>query len=275
MPELVSYLREALLAGDVETTRSSNHGNAAAFAEGDEAYLFGLPPLKAWSLPQVLAVMAERVGIDPNPERSTGTDVIDPYKTIRALERMRDRLRLAAERRERVIVATGHPAGMIEVHLAIAAALRTAGCELLRPAPGAVFESLGRYGGREFELAVRYVGGVAVAAERGMALWHTHSPDGMRAMLAELEREREPLPDLVVADHGFAGAAAAAGLDVVSFADSNDPALFVGEAEGRVSVTVPIDDNVQPHLYDPVSDFLLDGVLSPGALRDGAIVSTK
>ncbi|UWZ35443.1 phosphatase [Dactylosporangium roseum] len=260
MPELVSYLREARLAGDVETTRSSNHGNATAFAEGHEGYLFGLIPLKTWTLPEVLAVMAQRVGIDADPDRATGTDVIDPHKTVRALERMRDRLRLAAERRERVLVATGHPAGMIEVHLAIAAALRAAGCELLLPAPGAVFASLGRYDGREYQLAVRYVGGVAVAAERGIALWHTHSPDGMRIMLAELERQGAGLPDLVVADHGFAGAAAAAGLDVVAFADSNDPALFIAEAEGRVSVTVPIDDNVQPHLYGPVSEFLLEGV---------------
>ncbi|WP_432829902.1 phosphatase [Dactylosporangium sp. CA-092794] len=260
MRQLVSHLREALLAGDVETTRASNHGNAAAFAEGREGYVFGLVPLKTWTLPEVLAVMAERVGIDPDPARSTGTDVIDPDKTVRALERMRDRLRLAAERRERVIVATGHPAGIIEVHLAIAAALRAAGCELLQPAAGAVFAGPGRYDHREFPLAVRYIGGVAVAAERAIALWHTHSPDGMRAMLADLEARGEAPPDLVVADHGFAGAAAAAGLDVVSFADSNDPALFIGEAEGRVSVTVPIDDNVQPHLYWPVNDFLLEGV---------------
>lgn len=118
----------------------------------------------------------------------------------------------------------------------------------------------GRYDNREFPLAVRYVGGVAMAAERGIALWHTHSPDGMRAMLDELESTGAAMPDLVFADHGFAGAAAAAGLDVVSFADSNDPALFVGEAEGRVSVTVPIDDNVQPHLYGPISAYLLEGI---------------
>jgi hypothetical protein len=47
---------------------------------------------------------------------------------------------------------------------------------------------------------------------------------------------------------------------VVGFADSNDPALFVGEAEGRVAVTVPLDDNVQPHLYAPVVDSLLAGL---------------
>lgn len=260
MPELVSYLREARLAGDVETTRESNHGNAAAFADGHEGYLFGLAPLKTWTLAQVLGVMAERVGIDPDPERSTGTDVIDPYKTVAALDRMRDRLTLAARRRERVLVASGHPAGIVEVHLAVVAALRAAGCEILTPAHGAPFERPGRYDGREYPLAVRYLGGVGMAAERSIAMWHTHSPDGMRAMLAELEQRNERVPDLVFADHGFAGAAAAAGLDVVSFADSNDPALFVGEAEGRVSVTVPIDDNVHPHLYGPISAYLLGGI---------------
>ena len=260
MPELVSYLREALLAGDVETTRASNHGNAAAFADGNEGYLFGLAPLKTWTLAQVLGVMADRVGIDPDPERSTGTDVIDPYKTVAALDRMRERLRVAARRKERVLVASGHPAGIVEIHFAVVAALRAAGCEILMPAPGAAFERPGRYDGREFPLAVRYLGGVAMGAERGIAMWHTHSPDGMRAMLHDLEGRGEPMPDLVFADHGFAGAAAAAGLDVVSFADSNDPALFVGEAEGRVSVTVPIDDNVQPHLYGPISAYLLEGI---------------
>ncbi len=36
-------------------------------------------------------------------------------------------------------------------------------------------------------------------------------------------------------------------------ADCNDPALFVAEEEGKPVVTVPLDDNVPPHLYDPLS----------------------
>jgi hypothetical protein len=43
----------------------------------------------------------------------------------------------------------------------------------------------------------------------------------------------------------------------VGFADSNDPALFVGEAEGDVAVCVPLDDNVEPSLYGPLTTFLL------------------
>jgi hypothetical protein len=43
----------------------------------------------------------------------------------------------------------------------------------------------------------------------------------------------------------------------VGFADSNDPALFVGEAEGDVAVCVPLDDNVAPTLYAPMTAYLL------------------
>ncbi len=31
----------------------------------------------------------------------------------------------------------------------------------------------------------------------------------------------------------------------------------MGEAEGRVAVSVPLDDNVGPHLYAPVTAYLL------------------
>ena len=41
-------------------------------------------------------------------------------------------------------------------------------------------------------------------------------------------------------------------------ADCNDPALFVGEAEGRVLSCVPLDDNVAPRHYPPLTAYLLD-----------------
>ncbi len=88
----------------------------------------------------------------------------------------------------------------------------------------------------------------------GGELLHTHLPEPMRALLAALDAP----PDLVVADHGWAGAAAEAGIETLALADCNDPALFVAEAEGKPVVTVPLDDNVRPHLYDPVSAFVTD-----------------
>ena len=41
-------------------------------------------------------------------------------------------------------------------------------------------------------------------------------------------------PDLVLADHGFAGAAAIRRLPTVCFTDVNDPALAVAKADGLV-----------------------------------------
>jgi hypothetical protein len=92
----------------------------------------------------------------------------------------------------------------------------------------------------------------------GGELLHTHEPDPMRAVLAALAEQGIDPPDLVVADHGWAGAAAEAGIPTLGLADCNDPALFVAEHEGKPIVTVPLDDNVPPHLYDPLSAYVTD-----------------
>jgi hypothetical protein len=153
-----------------------------------------------------------------------------------------------------VVVATGHPAGLLPVHLRLAAALRRAGATVLTPAAELDYKVTTRTGVVVREL--RYIDGVAVVSNRG-ELNHTHSARPMEAILDALASAGEPPPDLVVADHGWAGAAGQAGVTAVGFADSNDPALFVGEAEGTVAVSVPLDDNVEPHLYAPLTAYLV------------------
>jgi ABC-type uncharacterized transport system substrate-binding protein len=61
----------------------------------------------------------------------------------------------------------------------------------------------------------------------------------------------ETTPDLVIGDHGFAGAAIEAGIDTVSVADVNDPALIVAHALGRGDAVIVMDDNVAPDAYWP------------------------
>jgi hypothetical protein len=93
--------------------------------------------------------------------------------------------------------------------------------------------------------------------ERGATLWHTHSPEPMNAILDALGEAGRP--DLVVADHGWAGRAGQRGFDSVGYADCNDPALFIGEAEGTMQVTIPLDDHVlDPRYYEPLTDYVLD-----------------
>jgi len=247
--ELREHLVANLIAGDVATSRDNNLGNFRRFAERDPHYLFGIEPRGRWSADDVLALMAERCGVSPDPARRFGPDRIDPDRTIDALEAVAARLRKAAEREERVLIATGHPGGLLPVYLELARALAARGCPVLSPASGWVSD--GTANGE-----VRYISGVGTLSAGG-GLRHTHSPEPMRALLANLERAGEPPPSLVVADHGWAGAAGQAGADVLGFADSNDPALFVAEAEGIVSVTVPLDDNVAPHLYAPLTVYVL------------------
>ncbi len=251
---LREHLIAARIAGDVATTRENNLRKYALMAGRDPRHLFGLDPRGAWSPADVLALMARVCGVNPDPSHSHGQDRIDPDRTIAALDLIAARLRQAADRGERVLVATGHPAGLLAVHLELARALRAAGCTLMRAGVGWAYETRTVSGVEPRE--IRYLGDVAMLSHRG-ALSHTHSARPIRAILRMLAETGEPLPDLVVADHGWAGGAGQAGIDAVGFADSNDPALFVGEAEGRLQAVAPLDDNVAPHLYEPLTAYLL------------------
>ncbi|MBW1603092.1 phosphatase [Streptomyces sp. JJ66] len=246
--ELFAHLRHTRIAGEVATPRENNLAHYRALANGDRHYWFGLELGERWSDEQdVLAVMAERAGVVDDPGHRAGQDTIDPDLTLDALERAAVRLRKAADAGERVLLATGHPGGLLDVHRAVAGALRAAGCPIVRVPLGLVADQ-----GVVVQLA-----DVAMH-ERGATLWHTHSPEPMRAILDALPQHGEPLPDLVFADHGWAGCAGQHGLDTIGFADSNDPALFLAEAEGTLTVTVPLDDHVvNPRFYEPMTAYLL------------------
>lgn len=249
--ELREHLVRSRIAGDVATSREDNLRNAARMAQGLEKYHFGLVPRGSWTAEAVVAVMAERCGIVADPLHTQGPDTIDPDLTLDQLERWRQRLAKAAAGKERVLLATGHPTGVLAVHLEVATALRAAGCEVVVPPLSWTWDWPETWG-RGRPRHVRSINGVHLLASGGELL-HTHAPEPMRALLAALA---DDLPDLVVADHGWAGAAVQAGLEVLGMADCNDPALFVAEHEGRPIVTVPLDDNVAPHLYDPLSRYV-------------------
>ncbi|MBR7513057.1 phosphatase, partial [Mycobacterium tuberculosis] len=53
-------------------------------------------------------------------------------------------------------------------------------------------------------------------------------------------------------------AASARGVRTVGYADCNDPALFVAEDQGAIETTVPLDDDVNPYLYGPLIEFVLE-----------------
>lgn len=235
-------LVEGLLAGGVAGVNSHDRPNVRwkihRLVEGDPDLQFGLSGVSDLSFDEALGLVAAAAGFSADPDVKHGVIIVDPERVIRAFERIGDRLAGAAERGERILLATGHPTGLPILYRAVGGLLVEHGAKLLRPLEGFTWRVDSR------KRQIRYLDGVAVYTDRASAL-HTHSPEPMERML------EEATPDLVFADHGFAGAAIEAGIETVSIADVNDPALVVAHQQGRGGPVAVMDDNVQPEAYWP------------------------
>lgn len=242
----LTQVREALVAGRV-TGRHTSHSRAKNIDKihlmlaGDEDASFGLSDLSMHSASEVLGFMSKLVGCSSDIEDKACEDFIDPDLTLRGIVATGERLRAAAGTGARLFIATGHPTGMLMHHIKVADAYRRAGGKILhlREEEELPIGKKSRY------YEVRYTGGVGCFADWG-SLKHTHSPVAMEALL-----EEEPWPDLVFADHGFAGAAIQRGIPTIAVMDINDHALAVAAGEGRDVLIVPMDDNRPPRLYEP------------------------
>ena len=263
--ELLAHLTASGIAGRVATPRENNLLHYRLLADRDPYYLLGLDPSGDWTAESVLELMADRVGVDPDPGHRLGGDTIGPELTVDALDRYADRLAAAALRRETVYFASGHPLQLGPLYQRLADALREYGCRILRAGAGWGYDANTRYGPKRLTIGYSATfgpdgsGDVAALEDAGGPV-HSHAARPIRATFAALAAAGEPLPDLVVADHGWCGGAAQAGVDAIGFADCNDPALFVGEYEGVVRVAVPLDDGLEPAAYEPLGDYVLGRV---------------
>ncbi|MET9799132.1 phosphatase [Streptomyces sp. NPDC006368] len=259
---LRAHLLAAGLAGTVATSREESLRSYRLFAARDPRVLLGLDPEWGWSESDLLRLMADRCGVSADPEHRSGSDVIDPERTLAALDAFAARLGEVAARRGAVLLGTGHPHRLLGFYAALADALSAAGCRVLTPAQGRCVDITTRFGVRTYNLD--YVRGVALVREpeaEGAGCEtgaHTHSPLPVRAALEGLAMAGRPLPDLVVGDHGWVCGAGQLGCEAIGLADTDDPALFVGEAEGRVSVAVPLDDGVRSDYYRPLTRYVLN-----------------
>jgi hypothetical protein len=236
-------LADALLVGKVAGPVTSHDRRNVRWkidrlVAGDPDLQFGLHGLSMFGAEEVLGMMAQAAGFDPDPLLQDGPTAIDPHRVLDACRAAGRRLAEAARRGEQVLLATGHPAGLPLLYMASGRLLEEHGGKLLRPMNGVEWREEGRH--RE----IRYFRGVAVFTDRGSTL-HTHSPEPMQRMLLDVR------PDLVFADHGFAGAAIEAGIETISIADVNDPAPVVARHQGRTGIVIVMDDNVQPEDYWP------------------------
>lgn len=224
--------------------------------------MIGLDPEWTWEQPDLIALMADKCGVSADPRHTSGFDVIDPERTVAALDAFAARLAEAARNRAPVLLGTGHPHRLIGFYAALADALSASGCTVLTPAHGHCIDITTRFGLRTYNLD--YVRGVALVREPGVCDpgretgAHTHSPLPVRTALAAAAEAGGPLPELVVGDHGWVCGAGQLGFEAIGLGDTDDPALFVGEAEGRVSVVVPLDDAVRSDYYRPLTRYVLN-----------------
>ncbi|MBJ3813216.1 phosphatase [Streptomyces flavofungini] len=259
---LRAHLLAARLAGPVATSREESLRSYRLFAARDPRILLGLDPEWSWGAGDLLRLMADKCGVSDDPRHTTGSDVIDPERTLAALDAFAERLREAAARRVPVLLGTGHPHRLLGFYAALAEALSAAGCPILTPAQGCCVDITTRFGLRTYNLD--YVQGVALVREPGARPTgsetgaHSHSPLPVRQALAAQAESGGPLPELVIGDHGWVCGAGQLGFEAIGLADTDDPALFVGEAEGRVSVVVPLDDAVRSDYYRPLTRYVLN-----------------
>jgi hypothetical protein len=115
--DLIAHLTAARIAGHVATPRENNLANYRRMSEREPLYLLGLELDGAWT-------PGGRARDDGRAvRRVAGSRAHARFRHHRPgahrssrLDAMAARLRLAADRRERVLVATGHPVGMRPVH---------------------------------------------------------------------------------------------------------------------------------------------------------------
>ncbi|OIJ91314.1 hypothetical protein BIV25_29700 [Streptomyces sp. MUSC 14] len=258
---LCAHLVAVRLAGEVGTPREVSLRSYRLFAARDPRVLIGIDPEGVWKQPELLALMSEKCGVSADPQRTSGLDVIDPGRTVAALDAFAERIGEAAGRRAPVLFGTGHPQRLLGFYAGLADALSAAGCEVLTPAQGRCVDILTRFGLRTHYLD--YVRGVALVREPGGERpgcepgVHSHSPLPVRVVLEAAAAAGGPLPALVVGDHGWVCGAGQLGFEAIGLGDVDDPALFVGEVEGALAVAVPVDDGVRSAYYRPLTRYVL------------------
>ena len=252
--ELVAHLVTARLSGRVATPATSSLNNSARLVEGHPDYTFGLSDWRDVTLAEVLAALRAAGGTELEVDAPGHPDggFIEPAATLEGIRAHRRGLAdFVAAGGGRVLLATGHPGPLGAHYATVTRALTAAGCPVVRPLedePDLLTTPDGR------PCSIRYVDGVA-ALSYDDGLHHTHRPDYMEAMLHSVGGVDGV--DLVVADHGYAGAAIEAGITTLSIADVNDPALPLAQARGRTEGVLLIDDGLDPSLFVPVTDAVL------------------
>jgi hypothetical protein len=257
--ELERALLSGMIAGWATHPIENVRGNALALLDGDSDKLFGITGLTdGIDLDRILSLVETAAGAPIDRDARYGPVDIRPAPVVDACLAAGERLAEICGARGSVVLATGHPVGLAHLYHELNGFLVRAGAHVLRLGVGQRW----RQDGLAHDWTIEHWDDVAVLTDTREPR-HTHRPDAMERMLAEAR------PDLVFADHGFAGAAIEAGVETIAIADVNDPALLVAKAQGRTEHVMVFDDHVEPDAYWPVFQALIAPVAGHAPASNG------
>jgi hypothetical protein len=231
-----------MVAGWASHPLDNVRGNIQMLLDHDADKEFGMSGLqRGMSLDRILDLVAQAAGAPIDHEARYGPVDIRPGPIVDACAAAAERITEACERGDSVVLATGHPVGLGHLYHELAVHLQTSGAKVVVRGKGAWW----RERMLPHDWYVDHWDGVAMLTD-GTEPRHTHWPFAMHRVL------EDGVPDLVIADHGFAGAAVEAGVETIAIADVNDVALLVAKEQGRLDHVLVFDDHVEPDAYWPV-----------------------
>jgi hypothetical protein len=257
---LPDKLRASLLKSGI-TGEISAHGSTTNITainrmlKNDPYVTFGIDVVKdavvakQFTQGQMIEVMADALGTPSARFRKDGPGYIDPQLTASRLSEMIDQVTTAARKHSVFLVATAHPGSLTSYYFKLIDYIISNGGRVYR-APHLVKVADYRW--------IDQIGGVHILSDQG-GLLHTHDAIGFSKFLAQLDT----LPDIVLADHGYAGAAMNAHIRTIAIHDVDDPGIPLAAHLGEDVLTIPMNDNQLNMPTASALQAILDSRLAP------------
>lgn len=178
---------------------------------------------------QAVDIVAASLGTTGERFRQDGPGYIDPRLTAERFGQMLDVIDEVAAANGRFLVATAHPGSMVTYYSKLIAYITDRGGQVYRaPQPFKIAEY--RW--------IDQIHGIHILSDEGNLL-HTHDGAGFWQFLEHMPS----LPDVVLADHGYAGAAINHGLKTIAIHDVDDPGIPLAAHLGADVLPIPMNDN--------------------------------
>ncbi|MDQ3326901.1 MAG: phosphatase [Chloroflexota bacterium] len=248
--EIEERLADQKLSGaNLAHSRANNLAHVRRLVNADQGVTLGIDlvhqhlehaPMEA---EHVLQLIASITGCSSDIHYEDGFGYISPAATYDGLRAAATAMRDAIEQRASLIFASGHPKNMAAAYEQLAAYAAAQGCPVINEDPSGIEE----YFGQRLELR----GHVYLVTDRGEPA-HTHRHEYMRDLL-----RRTPPVGLMIADHGFAGAALNLGIPTICVMDTNDPGVALAATLGAPVTVVPLNDNSPGEVVCEIADILM------------------